>query len=129
MFEFIVLFRSEGCQFSRPASTGACDNCWKEMTSRIVVEETAANAFLPFKFVAVLSTKTSQNTGLSRRTPGGARLSDLPGGSALVSTVNAAMLVESVHHHCRAAKASVTNESQFIMCCSKVIHDGPLILP
>ena len=99
------------------------------MTSRIVVEGTAVNAFLPFKFVAVMSMKASQKTGLSQQTPGGVRVSALPGGSTLVGTVDVAMPAESVHCHCRAAKASVANESQFIMCCSKVIHKGPLILP
>ena len=95
----------------------------------IVVEGMVVIAFLPFKFVAVMSMKTSQKTGSSRQTPGHARLSALPGGSTLVGTVDVAMPVESVHCSCRAVKASVTNESQFIMCCSKVIHNGPLILP
>ena len=129
MFEFIVLFHSEGHQFSRPVSTGACSVCWKEMTSMIRVEGMAVNAFLPFKFVAVLRIKASQETRLPWQTPGGVRLSTLPGGGALIGTVDAAMLVESVCHHCRAAKASVANESKLIMHCSKVIHNGPLVLP
>ena len=81
------------------------------MTSRIAVEGTAVNTFLPFKFVAVLSMKASQQTRLPWQTPGGVRLNTLPGGSALIGTVDAAMPVESVCHHCRAAKALVTNES------------------
>ena len=99
------------------------------MTSRIAVEGTAVNAFLLFKFVAVLSMKASWETRLPWQIPGGVRLSTLPGGSALIGTVDVAMLAESVCHHCRAAKASVANESQLIMCCSEVIHDSPLILP
>ena len=75
------------------------------------MEGTAVNAFLPFKFVAVLSMEASQETRSTQQTPGGVRLSTLPGGSTLISTVDAAMPVESVHHHCRAAKASVANES------------------
>ena len=86
------------------------------------------HAFPPFKFVAVLSMEASQETRLPWQTPGGIRLSTLPGGRALISTVDVAMPVESVCCHCRAAKASVANESYLIMCCSEVIHDGPLIL-
>ena len=75
------------------------------------MEGMAVNAFLPFKFVAVLSMKGSWETRSPQQIPGGVRLSTLPGGSALIGTVDAAMLVESVHHHCRAAKALVANES------------------
>ena len=75
------------------------------------MEGTAANAFLPFKFVAILSMKASQETRSPQQTLGGVRLSTLPRGSTLVSTVDVAMLAESVCHHCRAAKASVANES------------------
>ena len=51
-----------------------------------------------------------------------------PGGSALICAVDVAMSAESVQHHCRAAKALVANETQLIVCGSKVIYDGPLIL-
>ena len=75
------------------------------------MEGTAVNAFLPFEFVAVLSMKASWETRSTWQTPGGVRLSTLPGGSTLIGTVDAAMLAESVHRHCRAAKALVANES------------------
>ena len=81
------------------------------MTSRIAVEGTAVNAFLPFKFLAILSMEASQETRLIWQTPGGVRLSTLPGGSTLIGTVDEAMPAESVRCHCRAAKASVANES------------------
>ena len=67
--------------------------------------------FFHLKFVAILSMKASQETRLPWQTPGGVRLSTLPGGSTLIGTVDVAMLAESVHRHCRAAKASVANES------------------
>ena len=62
-------------------------------------------------------------------TLGGVKLSTLPGGNALIGAVYVAMSAESVHCHRRAAKAPVANETQLIMCCSKVIHNGPLVLP
>ena len=81
------------------------------MTSRIAVEGMAVNAFLPFKFVAILSMKASRETRLPWQIPGGVRLSTLPGGSTLIGTVDVAMPAESVCHHCRAAKASVAQMS------------------
>ena len=50
------------------------------------------------------------------------------GGNALIKTIDTSMSAESVQHHCRAAIALVTNETQLIVCGSKVVHDGPLIL-
>ena len=56
----------QGCKFSRPASSGVCNVCWKEITSRNIVKGTVIDAFLPFEFVAALSVKASQKTRLPR---------------------------------------------------------------
>ena len=65
---------------------------------------------------------------LPRWTPWSVRVSTPSGGNALISAVNVAMSAESVRHHCRATIASLTNETQLIVCGSKVVHNGPLIL-
>ena len=51
------------------------------------------------------------------------------GGNTLIYAVDMAMSAECIQHHGRATKATVTNKTQLIMCCSKVIYDGPLVLP
>ena len=59
----------------------------------------------------------------------GSQIEYSPWGNALIYAVDTAMSAECIRHHCRATKAPVTNKTQLIMCCSKVIYDGPLILP
>ena len=71
MFKFIVLFHSEGCQFSHPASTGACGICWKEMTSGIVVEETVVNTFFSIQVCGCLEYEgQSENKFISANSRG-----------------------------------------------------------
>ena len=66
---------------------------------------------------------------LPRQLPWGVKSSTPPGGNALIYAVDMAMSAECIRRHCRATKALVANKTQLIMCCSKVIYDGPLILP
>ena len=66
---------------------------------------------------------------LLRWLPWGVKSSTPPGGNTLIYAVDVAMSAECILRHCRATKALVTNKTQLIMCCSKVIYDGPLILP
>ena len=82
-----------------------------KITSRNRVEGMAVKAFLPFKVVSILGKRACQKMKWPRQIPWGVELSAPPGGNALICAVNVAMSAESVHHHCRATKAPVPNET------------------
>ena len=128
VFKFVVLCCSGGCQLSFPVSTVTHSGCWMEITSRNKSWKDGDQCLSPVRGCDRLGEEGLSKMKLPRWLPWGVRSSTPPGGNALICAVDVAMSAESVWCRCRATKAPVASETQLIMCCSKVIYNGPLVL-
>ena len=99
------------------------------MTSRSRVEKMAINTFSHSRLWPSWRGGPVKKMKLPRQLPSGVKSSTPPGGNALIYAVDVAMSVECIQCCCRATKAPVANKTQLIMCCPKVVYNGPLILP